>query len=147
MKKWQAALIVAAVLIGILAAGAIFQAFYTITNTGTIIGIGVTVYSDLECTHQLYSIAWGTFEPGQNKTVSAFIKNTNTTDVQVSMGTQEFTPPEAEAFLTLTWTYSNETLRPADVLPTNFTLSVAENVTSITNFTFKIVIQSREASS
>lgn len=147
MKKYQAALIVAAVLIGVLTAGLIFQAFYTITNTGTIIGIGVTVYSDLECTQQLYSIAWGAFKPGQNKTTSAFIKNTNTTDLRVSMAAQNFTPPEAEAYLTLTWTYSNETLRPADVLPTNFTLSVAANVTNITSFTFNIVIRSREASS
>jgi len=51
-----------------------------------------------------------------------------------------WTPSEAQNYITLSWNYTGDTLNPGDVLPIEFTLSVAENITGIEQFEFYITI-------
>ena len=46
-----------------------------LSSTGTIETIGVSVYTDIQCSSPLTSLEWGTLEPGGTQTVTCYIRN------------------------------------------------------------------------
>jgi hypothetical protein len=116
------------------------QTSKTLSSTGTIETIGVGVYTNIQCSSPLTSIAWGTLEPGENQTVICYIKNEGDLPSTLSMYTSNWNPSSAENYLTLSWNYNGGYINPDDSVQVTFTLSVDENIEGVTSFGFDITI-------
>jgi hypothetical protein len=116
------------------------QTSKTLSSTGTIETIGVGVYSNIQCSSPLTSIAWGTLEPGENQTVICYIKNEADLPSTLSMYASNWNPSSTENYLTLSWNYDGGYINPDDSVQVAFTLSVDESIEGVTSFSFDITI-------
>lgn len=138
--KTKAILLTATVMALLLATliGLVF--FKRISSVGMIKTVGCEVFWDSALTQRVTSIDWGILEPGQEKNVSVYIKNTSNVHANLTLGTEKWVPSTSSDYITLFWNYNNHTLGIGEVIPVTFTLAVASNITGITNFSFDIVI-------
>lgn len=111
-----------------------------ISSGGAVKAIGVAVYSDAGCTSRLTSIDWGVLEPGENKKVTFYIQNDGNYALTVSLSTENWSPSNAQEYITLGWDYGGQSINPGEVIEVTFTLSVSAGVSDITDFSFDIVI-------
>jgi hypothetical protein len=113
---------------------------FTLHSTGTVKGIGVGIYWDSGCTSRVTSIDWGLAEPGtiQNKTV--YIKNEGNANVTLTLQTSNWSPTSATTYISLGWTYNNQTILVNQVLQVTLRLTIASNITGITTFSFDIIV-------
>jgi hypothetical protein len=113
---------------------------FTLHSTGTVKGIGVGIYWDSGCSSRVTSIDWGLAEPGtiQNKTV--YIKNEGNANVTLTLQTSNWSPTIATTYISLGWTYSNQTILVNQVMQVILRLTIASNVTGITTFSFDIIV-------
>ena len=112
----------------------------TVSNNGSVKGIGVGIYSDQACTNALTSISWGTLDPGSNANKTVYIRNEGNSVAALSMTTSNWNPASASSYMTLSWNYGGQTLNVNQVVQIRLTLSVSSSVTGITNFSFDITI-------
>jgi hypothetical protein len=133
-----ASCVLAGLLVGSFATYAALQWTYRITATVTIKSLGVTVYSDPECTVPLVTIDWGMMEPGQTKNQPAYIKNESNVPVTMSMYVDNWNPINAKDFMTLGWSYDGSQISVDSSLPVDFTLSIDASISGIRNFSFEI---------
>ncbi|MGQ9460584.1 MAG: hypothetical protein ACUVRA_05085 [Candidatus Bathyarchaeaceae archaeon] len=116
------------------------QTSRVLSNTGTVKAIGVGVYSEYACINPVTSINWGTLEPGQTVNKTVYIKNTSNVPVTLSMITQNWNPASASNYITCTWNSEGKSLNANQVTAAVLTLSVRNNITGVTDFSFDIVI-------
>ena len=138
MKKWIIALIIGMMLIGV-ALGILYK-YRSIWNNGTIKAIGIEVYQDANATIPLTNIEWGYLDPGENKSVTIYVKNEGSMDVTLSKYEDAWEPIEAGKYVSLTWDYDGYTLEPSGVYSVVITLNVDEAVEDVTSFTFSVTI-------
>ena len=112
----------------------------TVSSTGSILTIGVGVYSDWGCNTPLTSIPWGTLEPGESQTFTCYIKNEGTAQSTLSMYPSNWNPTNAENYLDLSWNYAGTTINVGSSIQVRFTLTVDANIEGITNFSFDITV-------
>ena len=112
----------------------------TISNSGSVTAVGVGVYSDSGCTTALTAISWGTVNPGDVKTYTAYVKNTGNVPVKLNMTVSNWNPSSASSYITLTWNQEKSTLTAGQVVPAVLTLSVSSSVSGVTSFSFDITI-------
>jgi hypothetical protein len=111
-----------------------------ISSNGTVKTIDVGVYSDNQCTQNCTSISWGTLYPGNSTSRTIYVKNTGTVPVTLSMTTENWTPTNADDYLTLTWNPQKTALDPGESTSATLTLSVASDTGDLSNFNFNIII-------
>jgi len=116
------------------------QASKAVSNSGSVKGIGVGIYSDQSCTSPVSSINWGILDPGSNANKTIYIRNEGNTAATLSMTTSNWNPTTASSYMTLSWNYGGQTLSVNQVVQVKLTLSVSSSVTGITNFSFDITI-------
>jgi hypothetical protein len=116
------------------------QTSKTVSNTGTVKAVGVGVYWNFGCTNPVTSIDWGTLEPGQTENQTIYIKNTSNVQVTLSMTKQNWNPTDASTYITCTWNSEGKSLNVNEVTSSVLTLTVRNNITGITNFSFDITI-------
>ncbi len=112
----------------------------TIHGTGTIKGVGIGVYWDLQCTDTTSSLDWGILEPGSQKNYTLYLKNQGNSLLTLSMASENWNPPNATNYMTLTWNREGQQINPDEVIGFVITLSVSENVQGISTFSFDTVI-------
>jgi len=112
----------------------------TISNAGSVKAIGLGVYWDQACTNSVPSIAWGVLEPGQNKSVTIYIKNEGNAAATLVLTTSNWNPTTTSDCMTVSWDYSGQTLSVSEVINVTLTLSVSATVEGITSFSFDITI-------
>ena len=112
---------------------------YRFSNISAIKTMGVGVYYDQNCTMQVASIDWGILEPHTSTTKTLYVKSLSNVAVTLYVYAENWNPPECEKYMTLTAYPNNVTVQPDEVVEVSLTLSVAQNVTGITTFTFDIV--------
>ena len=101
---------------------------------------GIGVYQNSQTTTPLTSLDWGTLEPGQNQTITTYIKNEGNTPITLTLQTSNWNPTSAQDYLTLTWNYSDQPINPDQTQQITITIQVNPNTTGITNFSFDITI-------
>jgi hypothetical protein len=116
----------------------------SISNTGTVKGIGVGVFWDGSCTNQVSSIDWGFVEPGSSYNKPVYIRNEGTATVTLTLNTTNWNPSNASNYITLSWNYTSQAVAPKAVIPVTFTLTVAANTTGIEAFSFDIIVTGTE---
>jgi len=102
--------------------------------------VKIGVYWDIECTSEVISVDVGDIEVGSTDTKTVYVRNEGDTAVTLSMGTENWSPPEASGYITLSWDYGGQSISPGDVVPVVLTLSVSEDISGITSFSFDLVI-------
>jgi len=143
--RTEAILLTALVITIIVAAAAYVYMQRVISNVGRIKGVGVEVYSDANATKVLQQIDWGWRTPGEVVAVNFYVKNTNNTNVTLSMSFANWNPPSLSGFMMLSWNYTNSTiLQPSQIIPVKLTLTISSSITGIDNFSFDIIIQATE---
>jgi hypothetical protein len=135
------AFVLGALAVGIFGAvSSLVQTSRTISNVGSVKGIGVGIYWDSTCTNTTSSINWGLLEPGSNKVVTVYVRNEGNTVATLSKATGNWNPSTASSYLTLNWNYADQTLSVNQVLQIKLTLVVSSTISGITNFSFDITI-------
>lgn len=117
---------------------------HSISSTGSITAINVGVYSNSACTHELTLIEWGTISPGNSETRIIYLKNTGNAQITLSMASANWNPANANGPITVTWNKGGDTLDVGQVATATLTLSVAESISGVTNFSFNITITGTE---
>jgi hypothetical protein len=112
----------------------------TVPSNGTISAVNVGVYSDSQCTQNCTNVSWGTVSPGTAPTQTVYVKNTGNTPVTLTMTTANWTPTNANTYLTLTWNRQNIVLNAGQSTSAALTLTAAADTGSLTNFSFNIII-------
>lgn len=117
-----------------------------------IIGIGVGVYLDDNCTNQVTSIDWGTLTPGDSGQISLYVRNENTSLCSLLLNTTNWNQTNidqsqnnATDYLKLRWNYDDSPLAPNEIRNVTFFLDVNQTITGISNFSFDMVITAVEA--
>jgi hypothetical protein len=132
------ALIVYALVLSLV--GATVQTSKTLSNSGSVKGVGVGIYQYQNCTSPITSINWGMLNPGASVNDTVYIRNEGNTPATLSMTTSNWNPSNASSCITLNWNYGGQTLSINQVIPVKFTLSVSSSISGITNFSFTITI-------
>jgi len=112
----------------------------SIGSQGTIETVGVGVYWDSNCSNRVSYVEWGTVEPGSIKNVAIYVRNEGNFPVHLFMLPDNWNPPEASNYMTLSWNYASQTVNPKEVIQTTLTLSTSSGIEGITNFSFDIII-------
>jgi len=141
--NWK--LILASVFVCGLLFGAVSYAavnyFVQIRNVGRIRAIGVQVFADEALTTVLEEINWGTLNPGENRSVNAWIKNTGNDAQKLILWTESWEPVAAQNSIMLSWDYGNEWISAGSSVPVTFTLIVDPNISDVDSFSFDIWIK------
>jgi hypothetical protein len=139
--KVLSALVLCAVALGVFGTAlSLLQVSRTVSNVGSVRGVGVGIYWDSACTNRTSSINWGMLDPGSNKTVTVYVRNEGNTVVTLSKTVQNWNPVNASMYISLTWDYAGSPVLVNATAPITLELSVASNVTGITTFSFDIII-------
>jgi len=109
-------------------------------DSGKVKTVGVAIYSDSSISNPLYSIDWGNLEPEANTNIECYIQNTGDFASLLTLETDNWIPPEAANYITLTWDYDGQTLNIDEVIHVTLTLSISENIKGIIRFFFDINI-------
>ena len=120
---------------------AIYQWASQIRNVGVIRTIGVDVYRDEALTEILDVVDWGVLDPGENRSVSAWVKNTGNDEQKLVMWTESWNPMNASDWISLSWDYVGSWVSVNVSVPVVFTLSVDAKITGVTNFSFDIWVK------
>ncbi|MGD0072533.1 MAG: hypothetical protein ABSB71_13355 [Candidatus Bathyarchaeia archaeon] len=135
--------IVIVILIGALIGASVFAVVTyqaSITGTGSITGVGVTIYSDAQGQVNLNAINWGNVAPGASISTAIYVKSTSNTPITLYQATANWSPPSISSALTLTWDYNNATLQPGNIVKINLTLAASTAAPAGTNFSFNMII-------
>jgi len=133
-------LVVAIVAVLPLLVSSVLQFRAEIASAATLKAVGIGVYKDAACTAQVSQIDWGVLEPGNNKTVTVYIRNESNVPVTLTLETADWNPANATQVVSLTWDQENAQVNPASVVSANLTLHVAAETSGLSTFTFTIII-------
>lgn len=139
-KKDYALIGLGVAVVAIVVAVVVLTITVRIPGRGRIKTVNIGVFADENCTMPVTEIDWGTIPPGGFSQAGIYIKNTGNTPVNVSLATENWDPPECPNYISLSWDLTNMTFSPGEVRYTTLTLTVASNISGITDFCFDIVI-------
>ena len=117
-----------------------------VSSTGTIYTPIITptpnigVYSDNTCTTTQSSISWGSVSVGSTTTQTVYVKNTGTAAMTLNLGTSNWTPTNANTYITVSWDKQSQTLSAGQTTPAVITLTVSPSITGITTFSNTITL-------
>lgn len=112
----------------------------SLQSYGEIKTIGVVAYNDSSCMTSISELNWGMLTPGLSNTNTFYIKNEGNSDLMLSLDTTNWNPTNAHNYMTLSWNYEGQTIRPNQVIQISLTLSVSQNINGIDSFNFEIAI-------
>lgn len=137
-KTYVAVAVVVAIIV---VAGLLIVVYTRIPTRGRIKAIGVKVYAGPDLTTEVSAIDWGTLEPGGGVEAYVWVKSLSNSPANLTIYTENWIPPEAESFLTLSWNIVTPYLiQPDEVVAVTLTLTVSGDIVGIDTFTFDIVI-------
>lgn len=96
------------------------------------------VYSNSACTNPREAITWGTVAAGSNTSQTIYIKNTGTGTMTLSLYTSNWTPIEANTYLTIGWDREEYKLSAGQTVAATLTLTADPSITG--PFTFSCTI-------
>ena len=102
--------------------------------------IEIDVYSDSGCTQLVSNVDWGEILAGSTITRIVYVKNNGDYEVALGLSTENWSPVEAMADITLDWDYDGTYLEVDEVRQVIFSLSVDSGIGGISSFSFDIVI-------
>jgi len=102
--------------------------------------IEIDVYSDSGCTQFVSNVDWGEILAGSTITRIVYVKNNGDYEVALGLSTENWSPVEAMADITLDWDYDGTFIEVGEVRQVIFSLSIDSDIGGISSFSFDIVI-------
>lgn len=102
--------------------------------------IEIDVYSDSGCTQLVSNVDWGEILAGSTITRIVYVKNNGDYEVALGLSTENWSPVEAMADITLDWDYDGTFIEVGEVRQVIFSLSIDSGIGGISSFSFDIVI-------
>jgi hypothetical protein len=87
-----------------------------IHGSGSIKGVGLGVYWDLQCKNATSSIDFGMLEAGSHKDFTLYLKNEGNTDLILNMTSKNWDPTETANYMSLTWNREGQQISPDQVI-------------------------------
>jgi len=115
-----------------------------IPGKGRVVTANLQIYWDAECTQIVSEIDWGQLSPGDIATKSVFAKNTGSTNVNLSLSTENWSPSTAGSYISLSWNYTSALVQPNQAVPIELQLEVSWGISGITEFSFDILVTAVE---
>jgi len=106
--------------------------------------LGLEIYWDEDCTEKVESINWGLLEPGESVSRTVYVKLTGNVPAVLNIYAENWTPPEAEDYISLSHNYTGSALVPEEVKGLTLTLNISKNIVGIEAFSFDIVFEAIE---
>jgi hypothetical protein len=123
-----------------LTTAAVLSANQTVPLNGAINAVNLGVYSDSECTQAATALNVGSLSPGGTATQTVYIKNTGNIPETLTMTANNWSPTNANTYLTLTWNRQNTVLTAGQSIQATLTLTVAANTGSLTTFSCDVTL-------
>jgi len=111
-----------------------------IHGAGSIKGVGLGIYWDLQCKNVTSSIDFGLLEPGSDKDFTLYLRNEGNTVLILNMTSKNWSPTEAGNYMSLTWNREGQQVSSDQVISFVITLSVSSNIQDISSFSLDITI-------
>ena len=102
--------------------------------------VEIDVYEDSSCSTVLTSVDWGEIEAGRSATASLYVKNNGDSSVVLGLSSENWSPGEAEDYISLYWDYGGSSISPGDGVGITLTLDVDVGCPELSSFSFDIVI-------
>ena len=135
-------IIIAILCLAVIAVGAVSQ--FAFNNTGTVATINVAGFLEAACTTPLTELTWPPITAGETDWRLIYVNSTGTIATVLNLTTTTWLPTEAEALVTATWDIEGVTILPNHILQANLTLTLAEDMGTVTTFTFTTIINAEE---
>jgi len=105
----------------------------------------IGVYWDGNCTEKVVEINWGVLEPGASEPVTLYIRNEGTEPLAVAVTTSNWMVVTTSGAIYnetehISFHASNFTLPVDSVVPTEWTITISENIRFVKNFSFDITV-------
>jgi hypothetical protein len=127
-----------------------FSNFHNLTlpSVGTIKTIGVEAYWDSDCENKTEFIDWDLMQPGSTKNVSLYIRSVSNVETILDLFAANFTPAGISEYITLSWNYNGNVLKPNGLINLTIFLAVSNEysfaqylaVNEVKNFSLDIHI-------
>jgi hypothetical protein len=112
----------------------------TVPLTGTINAVNLGVYTDSACTISATALTVGTLNPGASATQTVYVKNTGNVPETLTMTSSNWTPSNANTYLTLSWNRQNTVLTAGTSIQATLTLTAAANTGTLTTFSCDVTL-------
>jgi hypothetical protein len=112
----------------------------SVVKADSVIGIGVGIYWNKDCTNTTRSLNWGFIDPNSNNNLTIYVRNEGNSAASLRLSASNWTPSNASNFLTLSWDYSGQILKSNEVIPIKLTLTVSPTIMDITDFSLETII-------
>ena len=119
-----------------------FGSLQSFVRADSVIGIGVGIYWDRDCTNTTRSLSWGVINPNSNNNLTIFIRNERSSPLSLWLRTSNWTPSNASSYMTLSWNYSGQILKTNEAIPIKLSLTVNPTIIGISDFNFETTITS-----
>jgi hypothetical protein len=114
-----------------------------IKNASAITTNKIGVYWDQNCTKPATSVNWGVLSPGDNKTITLYIRNEDNASLTLTITTINWNPEKAKQYLTLSCKQNNTSIEPQKTIKIQLTLQVKQNTKDIEDFSFDIAFEGK----
>ena len=111
------------------------------SSGGVNVSAGLNIYSDSACTIPITTINWGNISAGGSNSQTVYVKNTGSgVSLTLNMTTSNWTPSNANNYITITWNQETTRLQPAQSVAATITLNVSSSIIDINSFNVQISI-------
>jgi len=114
-----------------------------IKNASAITTNNLGVYWDQNCTKLATSINWGVLSPGDNKSITLYIRNEDNANLKLTITIINWNPEKAKQYLTLSCKQNNTLIEPQKTLKIQLTLQVKQDTKDIKDFSFDIAFEGK----
>ena len=119
---------------------AVLSVNQTVPLSGTITAVNLGVYTDSACTIPATALTAGNVSPGGTATQTIYVKNTGNIPETLTMTTGNWSPSNANTYLTLSWNRQNTILNAGASIQATLTLTAAANTGSLTTFSCDVTL-------
>lgn len=122
------------------------QVFFTpISSEGLIKYYGeILFYEDYHCQNPLNSLSWGEIPRGQSVEKHIFLHNPTNHSISLSLTGSDYNPIELKDHICLSWNRENVPIPANETYIAYIKLSIAHDITNITNFHFNLIFVEAE---
>lgn len=117
----------------------------SVVKADSVVGIGVGIYWNIACTNITRSLNWGFIDPNSNNNLTIYVRNEGNSADSLQLTAANWIPSNASNYISLSWNYSGQILKPNEVMPIKLTLTVSPIICDITDFTLETIITTVDA--
>ena len=114
--------------------------FKSVVKADSVQGVGVGIYWDQNCTNKTNSLSWGMTDAGSSYNLTVYVRNECNSAVTLALNTSNWVPSASASYISLSWNYTGQVLKTAEVIPLELKLTVSPTIVDISEFSFKTTV-------